>query len=158
MVYVLGPIRVTEHQHSDSKIIARFEAKDEDSGAFGQVVYSLAENQETDIFEHFSVSTLNNEGVLKLESELDFEEKSLYQIVIEASDRASLGQTNTVQATLIVEVEDVSDQPPEWISVPAVTRIQEDVPLFTPVSTSFSSSQAQKVYYKHVGTREGVIY
>ena len=141
---------MTEHHHSDSKIIARFEAKDEDSGAFGQVVYSLAENQETDIFEHFSVSTLNNEGVLKLESELDFEEKSLYQIVIEASDRASLGQTNTVQATLIVEVEDVSDQPPEWISVPAVTRIQEDVPLFTPVSTSFSSSPAQKVYYKHV--------
>ena len=49
------------------------------------------------------------------------------------------------------EVEDISDQPPEWISVPAVTRIQEDVPLFTPVGSSGSGSGHSKLYYKHVG-------
>ena len=52
-----------------------------------------------------------------------------------------------------LQVEDIPDQPPEWISVPAVTRIQEDVPLFTPVGSSGSGSGSvtSKLYYKHVG-------
>ena len=40
-----------------------------------------------------------------LESELDFEVKRLYQVVVEAMDRASEGDVNTAQATIIVEVE-----------------------------------------------------
>ena len=40
-----------------------------------------------------------------LDSELDFEAKRLYQVIVEAKDRASLGEVNTVQATILVEVE-----------------------------------------------------
>ena len=39
-----------------------------------------------------------------LESELDFEVKRLYQVVVEALDRASLGEVNTARATILVEV------------------------------------------------------
>ena len=39
-----------------------------------------------------------------LESELDFEMKRLYQVVVEALDRASLGEVNTARATILVEV------------------------------------------------------
>ena len=45
-------------------------------------------------------------GVLVLESELDFEVKRLYQVIVEAMDRASLGEVNTAQATILVEVKD----------------------------------------------------
>ena len=40
-----------------------------------------------------------------LEAELDFEVKRLYQVVVEALDRASLGEVNTAQATILVEVD-----------------------------------------------------
>ena len=33
------------------------------------------------------------------------------------------------------------DRAPEWLSVPAVTRVQEDTPAFSPVGDTF--------YYKH---------
>ena len=76
----LGSVKVTEHEVPNPKIIAEFKATDKDSGAFGQVVYNLAPNQESEIYEHFSVSTIKDKGVLKLESELDYEEKHLYQV------------------------------------------------------------------------------
>ena len=34
------------------------------------------------------------------------------------------------------QVSDIPDQPPEWVSVAAVTRIPEDVPLFSPVGSN----------------------
>ena len=71
---------MTEHSLPSEKIIAEFKATDKDSGAFGQVVYNLAPNQESDIYEHFSVSTIKDKGVLRLESELDYEKKHLYQV------------------------------------------------------------------------------
>ena len=40
-----------------------------------------------------------------LTSELDFETKRLYQVIVEALDRASLGEVNTAQATILVEVQ-----------------------------------------------------
>jgi len=145
-----GPIRVTEHQLPEDEVIATFRAEDEDSGAFGQVVYSLAPGQADALYTHFSVSTLRGEGVLKLKSELDYEFRHLYQVVVEAKDRASSGLANSVQTTIIVEVGDVSDQPPEWVQVPAVTRIQEDIPLFTPVGAKSDHTPTHRVYYKHV--------
>ena len=45
-------------------------------------------------------------------------------------------------------MEDVPDQPPEWVEVAAVTRLQEDVPLFTPVGDQ--DQGPHRVYYKHV--------
>ena len=71
-----------------------------------QVVYQLAPNQDVEIIDHFSVSTVKDGGVLVLESELDFEVKRLYQVVVQAMDRASLGEVNTAQATILVEVKD----------------------------------------------------
>ena len=101
-----GPVRVVEHQLPGDKdgAIAQFVAEDEDSGAFGQVVYGLAGGQAEDIYQHFSVSTDRDGGHLHLKTELDYEAGRLYQVVVEARDRASLGQANRARATLIVEV------------------------------------------------------
>ena len=113
---------MTEHQLPEDEVIATFRAEDEDSGAFGQVVYSLAPGQADAVYTHFSVSTLRGEGVLKLKSELDYEFRHLYQVkyvtfyhfmiikhcliqvVVEAKDRASSGLANSAQTTIIVEV------------------------------------------------------
>ena len=44
-----GPIKVTEHQLPEDEVIAMFLAEDKDSGAFGQVVYSLAPGQADEV-------------------------------------------------------------------------------------------------------------
>ena len=45
-----GPIKVTEHQLPEDEVIATFLAEDKDSGAFGQVVYSLAPGQADEVY------------------------------------------------------------------------------------------------------------
>ena len=117
-----------------------------------QVVYGLAPNQAAEIIDNFSVMTVDTGGVLVTDSELDYEEKRVYAVVVEAVDRAGVGYVNTAQATILVEVtldhlhqdhhhvpvqvSDIPDQPPEWVSVAAVTRIPEDIPLFSPVGSN----------------------
>ena len=64
----------------EDEVIATFRAEDKDSGAFGQVVYSLAPGQADEVYQHFSVATLRDQGTLKLKSELDFEFRHLYQV------------------------------------------------------------------------------
>ena len=69
-----------------------------------QVVYQLALQQDTDILTKFAITTEQDRGVLRLTRQLDFEEKRLYQVVVEARDRASQGDVNTAQATVLVQV------------------------------------------------------
>ena len=41
---------MTEHQLPEDEVIAMFQAEDKDSGAFGQVVYSLAPGQADEVY------------------------------------------------------------------------------------------------------------
>ena len=66
-----------------------------------------AAGQGEEVYQHFSVTTDREGGSLHLQTELDYETMRLYQVVVEARDRASLGQANTAQATLIVEVREM---------------------------------------------------
>lgn len=112
-------------------IISTLEALDADEGAYGQVVYYLQElDGDNDIF---SISTHQGKGVLRLQRELDYETKSLYQLRILAIDRANQGPVNTGTAAILIKVRDIEDQPPEFVEVQAVARIAEDAPVGTKV-------------------------
>ena len=78
----------------------------------------------------------DGKGVVQLIGDPDYEKKSLYQLKILATDRSNFGRVNTATAAILVEVEDIADQPPEFVSVPSITRISEDVPRFTEVGQS----------------------
>jgi len=128
-------ISVTVNEHVPNTILATLYATDRDSGAFGQVVYQLLPQQDPEVKEKFSVSTVNGAAVLNLIAELDYETRNLYEVQIEARDRAGPQELNTAVATVIVKVLDVADQGPEWISLKAISRIAEDLPVFSPVLT-----------------------
>lgn len=81
----------------------------------------------------FSIQTINGRGVIRLVSGLDYEKKSLYQLRILAVDRANQGRVNTGTAAILVKVQDVEDQPPQFVGVTPVTRISEDSPIGTSV-------------------------
>ncbi|CAG7830108.1 unnamed protein product [Allacma fusca] len=109
------------------KILTTLEATDRDDGPYGQVVYKI----QTEVGDEslFSISTVNGQGVLKLLRPLDYEKKFLHQLRVLAVDRSSdPSRINTATAAVVVQVVDVEDRPPEWVTVPPVTRLNEDVP------------------------------
>ncbi|XP_050735758.1 cadherin-23-like isoform X6 [Eriocheir sinensis] len=110
------------------QVLTKLLATDQDEGPFGQVIYRLEADTESDV-EKFTISTVDGEGVLRLVGDLDYERKSLYQLRVLAVDRAISGQVNTATAALVVRVGDVEDQPPQFIHAPPVTRIPEDIPV-----------------------------
>ncbi|XP_044252213.1 cadherin-23 [Drosophila takahashii] len=112
-------------------VVTTLEATDADEGAYGQVVYYLQELDGDN--EVFSIATHQGKGILRLQKELDYERKSLYQLRVLAIDRANQGPVNTGTAAILVKVKDLEDQPPEFVEVQAVARIAEDAPVGTKV-------------------------
>lgn len=96
-----------------------------------KVLYHLQE-LDGDV-ENFAVQTVNGKGVVRLTNRLDYERKSLYQLRVLAVDRANQGRVNTGTAAILVKVQDVEDQPPEFVVASPVTRISEDAPVGTSV-------------------------
>ncbi|XP_064550681.1 cadherin-23 [Drosophila montana] len=130
-IFLPYPNAIEIPEGSASGVISTLEATDADEGAYGQVVYYLQElDGDNDIF---SISTHQGKGILRLQRELDYEKKSLYQLRILAIDRANQGPVNTGTAAILVKVKDIEDQPPEYVEVQAVARIAEDAPVGTKV-------------------------
>ena len=49
-------------------------------------------------------------------------------------------KVNSATTGLLIKVQDIEDKPPEFVSVPSVTRIAEDVPTFTEVSDRWNTT------------------
>lgn len=67
------------------------------------------------------------------EGPLDYEKQTIHQVRVLALDRAKEGQINTGTAMILIKVDDIEDQPPEFVSATSVARIQENVPIGTSV-------------------------
>lgn len=130
---VFKPFQATISLPEDSPpgIITSVEATDQDEGTYGQVVYQLQELDGDD--DIFAISTVGGKGVIRLVGPLDYEKKYLYQLRVLAMDRSNNERVNTATAAILVKVEDVEDQPPEFLVVAPVTRIGEDAPIGSPV-------------------------
>ena len=68
---------------------------------------------------------------------MDYETQSLHQLRILAKDRANFGRINSATTGILIKVQDIEDESPEFVSVPSITRITEDVPTFTEVRSFF---------------------
>lgn len=132
---VFRPYQSTIEVAEDSPpgVLTTLEATDADEGAYGQVVYYLQElDGDNGVF---SISTHNGKGTVRLVRQLDYEQKSLYQLRVLAVDRANQGPINTATAALLVKVRDVEDQPPMFAAINPVVRIGEDTAVGSPVVT-----------------------
>ncbi|KAK5649206.1 hypothetical protein RI129_000235 [Pyrocoelia pectoralis] len=126
------PSTINLREDAEPDIIATLQATDADEGAYGQVVYHLQGLEGGQSL--FSVSTVSGNAVLRLIGNLDYEKQTLHQLKILAIDRAKQGRVNTGTAALVVKVQDVEDQPPEFVRVQSVARVTEDAPIGTSVS------------------------
>ncbi|XP_022814914.1 cadherin-23 [Spodoptera litura] len=125
------PSAITVKEDASPGILTTVEATDLDEGAYGQVLYHLQE-LDGDV-QNFAIQTVNGKGVIRLTNRLDYERKSLYQLRVLAVDRANQGRINTGTAAILIKVQDVEDQPPEFVVASPVTRISEDAPIGTSV-------------------------
>ncbi|XP_053733196.1 protocadherin-8 [Synchiropus splendidus] len=99
-------------------VILDLNAVDADEGLNGEVVYGFGKQVSHEIRELFHVD--HKSGRLTLKSPVDFEEKSTYEIDVQASD---LGSNPTPSACkIVIHVADVNDNAPE-ISITPMTSI-----------------------------------
>ena len=77
---------------------------------------------------------------------MDYETQSLHQLRILAKDRANFGRINSATTGILIKVQDIEDESPEFVSVPSITRITEDVPTFTEVRSFFYSFYSLKLF------------
>lgn len=103
-------------------VILDLNAVDADDGLNGEVVYGFGKQVSHEIRELFHVD--NKSGRLTLKSPVDFEDKSTYELDVQATD---LGPNPTPSVCkIIIHVTDVNDNAPE-ISITPMTSISTGI-------------------------------
>lgn len=128
-----------EFTQTDSKIsviettpinteLIQFRASDADLGVNSEITFSLTAGNRKDTF-HMDPST----GVLYLHRPLDFEELSVHQLNVTASDNGNPRLSTSILFSIAVE--DANDNPPSFPSTAIVRQIREGISVHTPIVT-----------------------
>uniref|UniRef100_A0A3P9KYY6 Cadherin domain-containing protein n=1 Tax=Oryzias latipes TaxID=8090 RepID=A0A3P9KYY6_ORYLA len=110
--------------------IITLNATDLDSGLNGQVSYSFSEvgrGKQADIFQ---IDEKN--GIVTNIKNIDFEEDSAFEILVQASDNSLSPMTS--DAKLLIEVVDVNDNAPEISVTSLLSSVKEDVSTGTAIA------------------------
>ncbi|XP_036171311.1 protocadherin beta-3 [Myotis myotis] len=116
----LYEVEVLENSPVNS-VIVTVSASDLDTGNFGTILYSLAHVSE-EISKTFQLNPIT--GDIQLIKYLNFEAINSYEVDIEAKDGGGL----TGKSTVIVQVVDVNDNPPELTLSSITSPIPENSP------------------------------
>uniref|UniRef100_G3T0F4 Protocadherin alpha subfamily C, 2 n=1 Tax=Loxodonta africana TaxID=9785 RepID=G3T0F4_LOXAF len=133
-------------------VIALISVSDQDAGANGQVICSLTPHTPFRL-----VSTFKNYYSLVLDSTLDRESVSAYQLVVTARDRGSPSLSATVSVS--VEVADVNDNAPTFAQPEYTVFVKENNPpgchIFTVSARDADAQENALVSYSLVERRVG---
>uniref|UniRef100_A0A8D1ZCG2 Cadherin domain-containing protein n=1 Tax=Sus scrofa TaxID=9823 RepID=A0A8D1ZCG2_PIG len=113
-------VQVPENRPIGSLVIT-VSARDLDAGTYGELSYSFFQSS-NQVIQAFEVNTVT--GDIRLKKMLDFEEIQSYDMEIEASDGGGLSG----KCTVVVEVTDINDNPPELVMSSLTSSIKENSP------------------------------
>ncbi|XP_049729797.1 protocadherin alpha-13 isoform X1 [Elephas maximus indicus] len=114
-------VRVLENAFNGTLVI-KLNATDPDDGANGDIVYSFRRPVSPAVEYAFIISPSN--GEIRTKGNLDFEEKKLYEIPVEAVDKGNIPMAG--HCTVLVEVLDVNDNAPEVTITSLSLPVRED--------------------------------
>ncbi|XP_047411594.1 protocadherin alpha-13 isoform X5 [Sciurus carolinensis] len=114
-------VRVLENALNGTFLI-KLNATDPDDGTNGDIVYSFRRPASPSVVYAFDINP--NDGEIRTKGKLDFEEKKLYEIFVEAVDKGNIPMTG--HCTLFVEVLDINDNAPEVTITTLSLPIRED--------------------------------
>ncbi|XP_074530038.1 protocadherin alpha-6-like isoform X23 [Halichoeres trimaculatus] len=104
------------------KAVVQVNATDLDEGPNGEVVYSFSKSINPTVLNVFQINTLTGEITVK--GLIDFEEKDVYEIEVEASDKGLAPLTT--EKSVIIKIVDVNDNAPEIEVTSFSSSIPED--------------------------------
>ncbi|XP_043561476.1 cadherin-related family member 2-like isoform X5 [Chiloscyllium plagiosum] len=106
-------------------------ARDIDRGNNGSVTYEILELLPSDNNDLFEIS---KNGSIYLKGQLDFSVSTIYQLLVKAEDQGE-PETKYSTARLIVNVIDIPNKPPEYLSSFYYVRVPENLPVNTSIIT-----------------------
>ncbi|XP_054998780.1 protocadherin beta-7-like [Sorex araneus] len=116
----LYKVQVPENSPIGSLVIT-VSARDLDTGSYGEVVYAFFYATER-ILKTFQINPTS--GSLYLKDELDYETMQTYTLTIQAKDGGGLSE----KCTVVVDVTDINDNPPELLMSSLTSPVAENSP------------------------------
>ncbi|CAG5990915.1 unnamed protein product [Menidia menidia] len=111
-------------------LVVQINATDSDEGSNGEIVYSFGKEMDVSLSKLFSIDSVT--GEIKVTGEIDFEENSIFEIDVQASDKGNIPLST--DKTVTIKVVDVNDNNPE-IEVTSFSKsVPEDCPTGTTVA------------------------
>ncbi|XP_015205217.2 protocadherin alpha-8-like isoform X6 [Lepisosteus oculatus] len=110
--------------------VIKVNATDLDEGPNGEVVFSFGNNIRSKVYDIFNLDV--NTGEITVKGLIDFEEKDMYEIDVQATDRGPV--PFTVHCSVVVKIEDVNDNAPEIEVTSLSSVIAEDSSLGTVIA------------------------
>ncbi|XP_013802354.1 protocadherin gamma-C3 isoform X3 [Apteryx mantelli] len=103
-------------------LVARISAYDLDDGPNGDIVYSFSSHTAAKVRELFALDSAT--GELRVKGQLNYEEKKLYEIYLQAKDKGVV--PGVAHCKVLVEVVDVNDNAPEVTVTSVYSPVPED--------------------------------
>uniref|UniRef100_A0A8C2ULV0 Protocadherin alpha subfamily C, 2 n=1 Tax=Chinchilla lanigera TaxID=34839 RepID=A0A8C2ULV0_CHILA len=122
-------VRLLENTPKETLVI-KLNASDADEGINKEIVYFFSNLVLDDVKSKFMINS--NSGEIKVKGELDYENRNLYEINIDAMDRSSFPLTG--HCKVIVKLLDVNDNTPEISITSLFLPIKEDAAMDTVIA------------------------
>ncbi|XP_014685142.3 protocadherin alpha-13 isoform X7 [Equus asinus] len=122
-------VRVLENALNGTLVI-KLNATDPDDGTNGDIIYSFRRPVSPAVLYVFNINP--NSGEIRTKGKLDFEEKKLYEIFVEAIDKGNIPMAG--HCTILVEVLDINDNAPEVTITSLSLPVREDAQVGTVIA------------------------
>ncbi|XP_061899858.1 protocadherin alpha-6-like [Entelurus aequoreus] len=102
--------------------IFKMNASDPDEGINGEIEYRFAKTSSRELYDHFELDKLT--GEMKTKGMIDYEERDMYELDVEALDRGIPPLTG--ECRIIIKIKDVNDNAPNIEVTSVSNRVSED--------------------------------
>ncbi|XP_007957548.1 protocadherin alpha-4-like, partial [Orycteropus afer afer] len=115
---------------SNGTLVTKLNASDLDDGSNGDITYSFSTDISPNVKSKFHIDPITGEITVK--GHIDFEERKVYEILVEGIDKGQFPLSG--HCTVMVEVEDTNDNAPDLEFKSLSLPIREDAPLGTVIA------------------------
>ncbi|XP_030618577.1 protocadherin alpha-13-like [Delphinapterus leucas] len=122
-------VRMLENAVNGTLVI-KLNATDPDDGTNADIIYSFRRPVSPTILYAFSINP--SSGEIRTKGKLDFEEKKLYEISVEAIDKGNIPMAG--HCTILVEIVDINDNAPEVTVTSLALPVREDAQVGTVIA------------------------
>ncbi|XP_059949461.1 protocadherin alpha-13 isoform X2 [Mesoplodon densirostris] len=127
--HLIYKVRMLENAFNGTLVI-KLNATDSDDGTNADIIYSFRRPVSPAVLYAFSINP--GSGEIRTKDKLDFEEKKLYEISVEAVDNGNIPMAG--HCTILVEIVDINDNAPEVTVTSLALPVREDAQVGTVIA------------------------